>query len=83
MFDGEQEDVWVGIAKDPITDPGKKSKEGVMTTIKCLKTGDTKPYRLDEAPVPDGWVDLHHLVFHTGRLYNKVVMDQVRENCAV
>lgn len=83
MYDGETEDIWEGIAKDPITDPGKKSKEGLMTTIRNVQTGATKPYRLDEAPVPAGWVDVQHLVFHTGRLYNKVSMEQVHENCAV
>jgi len=66
------DDTWVGIAKDPITDPGKKSKEGVMTTIRNIATRETKPFRLDTAEVPEGWEDVHRLALHTGRLYNKV-----------
>jgi nicotinamide phosphoribosyltransferase len=76
-------DTWVGIAKDPITDPGKKSKEGVMTTIRNIATRETKPFRLDTAEVPSGWEDVHRLALHTGRLYNKVNIDQVREAAAV
>jgi nicotinamide phosphoribosyltransferase len=76
-------DTWVGIAKDPVTDPGKKSKEGVMTTIRNVKTRETKPFRLDTAEVPEGWEDVHRLALHTGRLYNKVNLVQVRESAAV
>jgi nicotinamide phosphoribosyltransferase len=74
---------WYGIAKDPVTDPGKKSMEGVMTTIKNKATGETKPFRLDTAEVPDGWYDLHRIILHTGRLYNKVTLDQARASAAV
>lgn len=76
-------DNWVGIAKDPITDPGKKSKEGVMTTIRNLTTRETKPWNLAADDVPAGWEDVHRLVLHTGRLYNKVNVDQVRASAAV
>jgi nicotinamide phosphoribosyltransferase len=29
-----EDGIWIGIAKSPITDPGKKSKEGVLDLIK-------------------------------------------------
>jgi hypothetical protein len=54
-----------------------------MTTIRNIATKQTKPFRLDTAEVPEGWEDVHRLVLHTGRLYNKVNLAQVRESAAV
>lgn len=74
-------DEWVGIAKDPITDPGKKSLEGVMT----LAVNDAGEYliaRLDQG-IPDGYTDAHILVYHTGRFFNKTTLNAVRTRAAV
>jgi nicotinamide phosphoribosyltransferase len=67
---------WVGIAKDPITDPGKKSKEGVMT-LGRNKQGVLKAQRLDLG-LEAGYEDLHQLMYHCGRLFNKTNLEQVR-----
>ena len=73
---------WEGIAKDPITDAGKKSKEGVMTTVKWKMTGQLQAARLDLG-LSDEFEDQHILQYHTGTLYNEVMLDTVRERSAV
>jgi nicotinamide phosphoribosyltransferase len=40
--------VWKGIAKDPITDPGKKSKMGRVVTVRSKVTGEYMVATLDE-----------------------------------
>lgn len=72
--DGE----WVGIAKDPITDPGKKSKEGVMTSVRSKMTGEIMAARLDQCTLNEEFEDLHVLMYHTGTLYNMTTLDEVR-----
>jgi nicotinamide phosphoribosyltransferase len=75
--------VWKGIAKDPITDPGKKSKEGILTTVRSRMTGELMAARLDLAPLNEEFEDLHVLVYYYGQLYNETTMDEVRERAAV
>ena len=72
----------LGIAKDPVTDAGKKSKEGLMTTVRVKATGETKPARLDLGPLGDDVEDLHVLMYHTGTFYNKTTLDEVRARAA-
>lgn len=74
---------WVGIAKDPITDPGKKSEEGVRTTIRSLMTGELMSARLDHDGVLDGkfsseFRDEHVLLYYYGQLFNKTTLAEVR-----
>lgn len=73
---------WEGIAKDPITDQGKKSKEGVMTTVRSRMTGQLSAARLDFG-LNEEFEDQHILQYHTGTLYNEVLLDTVRERAAV
>lgn len=73
--------VWVGIAKDPITDPGKKSLEGVLTLARHKVTGKYVAARCD-LPWDDDYEDVHTLNYHTGTSYNEIILDQVRENVA-
>lgn len=71
---------WLGIAKDPITDSGKKSKEGVLTTVRSKITGETMSARLDLGPLSDEFEDIMQLIYHTGQLYNEITLDEVRAN---
>lgn len=73
---------WEGISKDPITDPGKKSKEGVLTLLRNKVTGELVTGRLDQAPIPDGFEDAHVLIYHTGKLYNETSLAEVRVRAA-
>lgn len=69
---------WVGIAKNPITDSGKRSLEGVLTTV-MNDHGDTIVVRVDTDPIPDGYTDAMQLVYHCGVLYNETTLDEIRD----
>ena len=71
---------WVGIAKDPITDHGKKSKEGVLTLAKNKNTGQLETVRLDVEPLPEYYEDIMQLVYYKGELYNETTLAAVRNN---
>lgn len=77
-----EDGTWEGIAKDPITDPGKKSKEGVLTAVRSKMTGQLQAARLDTG-LDDEFEDLHVLMYHTGKLYNASTLDQARARAAV
>lgn len=71
---------WVGIAKDPITDHGKKSKEGVLTLALNKNTNKLETMRLDIGPLPDHYVDIMQLVYYKGELFNETTLTEVRNN---
>lgn len=73
---------WIGIAKDPITDAGKKSKEGVLTLVRSKVTGELMPMRMDAGLINDEFEDMMQLVYHTGTLYNEVLLSDVRGRVA-
>lgn len=74
---------WQGTAKDPITDSGKKSLEGVLTLGRHKKTGELKTLRIDAGELTDDYEDVHVLVYHTGMLFNATSMGEMRERVAV
>lgn len=74
---------WVGIAKDPITDAGKKSKEGVLTLARNKNTGQTKAVRLDLGELTDEYEDMHVLVYQNGVMYNQSTLAEIRARCSV
>lgn len=73
---------WVGIAKDPITDPGKKSKEGVLTLARSRITGEVKTIRID-VEVGEEWEDMMVDIYDHGEFFNETTLKEVRERCAV
>lgn len=77
MTNGE----WVPIFKDPVTDPGKKSKAGKLTLIRSKLTGEYMT-------VPKGffseeWEDVMVPVYENGLIMNEITLDQVRANAAI
>jgi nicotinamide phosphoribosyltransferase len=76
LVDGE----WVGISKDPITDPGKASKEGVLTLVRDKLTGKLRTKRLDQGPLADNLEDIMELRYYKGDLYNETTFADVRKN---
>lgn len=78
--DGSSE--WIGIAKDPVTDHGKKSKEGIMTLVRSRMTGELSAARLDQGPLNSEFEDLHQLVYYYGKLYNETTLKEVRDRVA-
>lgn len=69
---------WIGIAKDPVTDSGKKSKEGVLTLIRNKETNEYSAFRLDLGEIPDGFEDAMQLVYYKGKLFNETTLAEVR-----
>lgn len=62
---------WEGIAKDPVTDKGKRSKKG---RIKLIRTDGL----LHTEPFADSRADVLQTVYENGYLYNTVTLDIVR-----
>lgn len=73
---------WLGISKNPITDPGKKSQEGVLTLVRSRMTGELMTARLDLGPLDPDFEDLHKIVYHLGALYNETSMAEIRVRVA-
>jgi len=74
LFDGK----WKGISKNPATDSGKKSKEGILTIVRSKITGELTTVRFDLGPVNDEFQDIMQLVYYKGDLYNETTLDEVR-----
>lgn len=74
---------WVGIAKDPITDQGKKSKEGVLTLVRSRLTGEQMTVRIDQGPLDEEFEDLMVDVYDTGEFFNETTLDEARSRCAL
>jgi nicotinamide phosphoribosyltransferase len=71
---------WVDVVKDPITDPGKKSKAGRVT----LWTNGTGEY-VTSVDTPTQWADRGWFkalvpVYWNGNLHNEISFEQVRAN---
>ncbi len=70
---------WHGISKNPVTDPGKKSLEGVLTLVRSRMTGELMTARLDLGALNEDFEDLHRVVYHLGDLYNETTLAEIRE----
>jgi nicotinamide phosphoribosyltransferase len=78
MVNGE----WIDVVKDPITDPGKRSKAGRIT---LWNSGGEWITAINK---PTGWhdkatyefVDLLEEVYRDGKLVKEITFDQVRQN---
>jgi nicotinamide phosphoribosyltransferase len=73
---------WIDVVKDPITDPGKKSKAGRVT---LWKSGGEFVSAVEQ---PKGWhdravgdfADVLEEVYRDGRLVKEMTFDEVRAN---
>ena len=79
---GEYSEQWVGIAKDPVTDPGKKSKEGVLTLVRSKMTGQLETARIDKG-LDAEFEDVMVTVYDKGQLMNMTTLEEVRARCAL
>ena len=68
---------WVDVVKDPITDPGKKSKAGRVTAVN--EAGVIRAGKMNEGWI-DRAVDCMKTVYEDGKLLNEVVFSTVRAN---
>ena len=70
--------VWYDFKKDPITDPGKTSKEGRLALVRD-ENGEYATIT-QEAARQRNLVNLHQRVFENGWLYRDQTMDEIRAN---
>ncbi len=75
---------WVGISKNPVTDQGKRSKEGRLTLMRNQATGEFKTVTIEavEALNPE-WIEVMQTVYSDGTIFNKTTLDEVRARAAV
>ncbi|CAJ0809975.1 nicotinate phosphoribosyltransferase [Ralstonia flaminis] len=76
------DDVWRDVCKDPVTDAGKRSKQGRLTLLRNRRTGAyqtaTLPLAWDDRRVESDWDDALETVFDGGKLLIDVSLDDVR-----
>lgn len=81
LVSGAHGKYWKGISKNPVTDPGKKSKEGRLTLARSLMTGQlmTVPLGTEVNPVLDAeFEDAMVVVYDSGKLLNQTTLAEVR-----
>lgn len=75
----EVDGVWIDVFKDPITDPGKRSKKGRLTTVRHADGSITSP-RLEDVLATD--TDLMEDIWINGSLLAEWTVDEVRGSTA-
>jgi len=68
--------VWRDVFKDPITDSGKTSRKGRLTTVQTYE-GDIVSKRIEDVLPTD--TDLMDVVFENGALLRDQTIDEIRE----
>ncbi len=71
---------WRDVYKAPITDPGKTSKKGLLSTYRNRDTGEIKTWRIGEAG--GDWDDLMRVVWRDGNLVVRDSLALIRERAA-
>jgi nicotinamide phosphoribosyltransferase len=81
---------WKPIFKDPVTDPGKKSKSGRLTLVRNISDGNFKTVNVDtelEKYLSEGWEDvmvtLYDGVNNPGELLYTTTLAEVRARAQV
>lgn len=72
LQDGE----WKPIFKDPVTDPGKKSKAGKLTLLRSKITGEF--LTVEEGPTSSEWEHVLLTVYDKGTILNETTLDEIR-----
>lgn len=70
-------DRWVPVFKDPVTDPGKKSKAGRLTLVKSRLTGEFRTVDMD-SQIDSEWEDVMVTLYDHGKLFNLSTLDEIR-----
>jgi nicotinamide phosphoribosyltransferase len=72
---------WREVAKDPITDPGKKSKAGFLNTFKNRLTGEVSTIRIDgDRKIDSEYEDIMQVIYDCGKIMNMMTLEEVRAN---
>lgn len=73
---------WLPISKNPITDPGKKSKEGCVELFRSSLTGEYRT--LDTLTHIDSeWLPMMQTVYDNGAILNTTTLEEVRGRAQV
>ena len=75
--------VWRGISKNPVTDKGKKSLEGVLSLARNKINNELMTVRLDQGPLDSEWEDIMKLVYFKGELYNETSLSEIKDRVAL
>jgi nicotinamide phosphoribosyltransferase len=67
---------WVGIAKNPVTDPGKRSKKGCITLAKSKLTGEYMTVPIESIGLD--FDDAMQTVYQNGKILVNWTLDEVR-----
>lgn len=81
--DENGKDVWKPIVKDPITDPGKKSKSGYLGLFKSRLTGEFMTFAYDPndpSSIDSEWEDAMVEIYNCGEIKNRTTLEEVRNN---
>lgn len=74
--------IWQDVWKDPITDPGKKSKRGRLALVKNMETSEYRTIRLDEEINADER-NMMRVVYHNGPIESQYeTFQNIRERAA-
>jgi nicotinamide phosphoribosyltransferase len=78
-WDGESHKTeWIPISKNPVTDPGKKSKAGRMLTVRSKVTGEVSTVDQDK-PLDVEFEVIMEPIFMNGQLLKEVSLSRIRE----
>ncbi len=72
---------WKGIAKSPVTDPGKKSKSGRVTLYRSLVDGSY--LTANAGPTSNEFVEVLKTVYSYGHLVNMDTLSNIRARCVI
>lgn len=75
------EHIWTPISKNPITDPGKKSKEGRLTLIRSKMTGELSSAKVGEFDNSQ-FDDMMVIVYNNGMICNKTTLQDIRKRAS-
>jgi nicotinamide phosphoribosyltransferase len=70
--------VWQDVFKDPITDPGKQSKKGILSLVRSGGIGASGWRTIRRSELRDGETDQLKVVFKNGDLREDYTFDEIR-----
>ena len=70
---------WIDVFKDPITDPGKQSKKGMLKLIRT----ESGEYNTTRSTAAMSYPDLLKTVFTVGKMINVQTFDEIRERAKI
>lgn len=73
---------WKGIYKNPVTDPGKKSKSGRLTLARSRMNNEYITISLD-GKIDSEWEDVMRTVYDAGYAYNRTNLAEIRARASV